>query len=290
GSREGHTLVGARCAACKAIVPILPRRIVPYLPRRLVVAVAVTLVVGGVATACTGQSLAPSTAGPSALAAPSALPAPTTSPYTFDDEFDGSTLGPAWGFHLKCCGITTPDPTLATVAGGMLHLSVSNVGGTWFGTAVDTASSFSQLYGTFSARIQIPKGPGLWPAFWLYASGSSEIDAAEVCANPIGGNRGNDASLLHTTLHWPGDGKQAADTREPDLSQGWHVYSVDWRPDHISWSLDGMPIWTFSDAAEIPARPLPVILDLGLGGWWCGPADASDNGAQMLVDWVRVLP
>ena len=55
--------------------------------------------------------------------------------------------------------------------------------------------------------------------------------------------------------------------------------------------LDGQLVWTFTDTAHIPTMALPVILNLGVGGAWCGSPDATTpDGAEMLVDWVRVRP
>jgi beta-glucanase (GH16 family) len=69
------------------------------------------------------------------------------------------------------------------------------------------------------------------------------------------------------------------------------VFAMDWRRDRIVFSLDGTPVWTFSDVDHIPTVPLPVILDLGVGGSFCGAPDSTTPAtARMLVDWVRVLP
>ena len=113
----------------------------------------------------------------------------------------------------------------------------------------------------------------------------------EVCANPIHMNGGNDASLLHTNIHWLNGGNEGDATRTSDLSLAYHVYAFDWRADHISFYLDGVKVWTFTDDAHIPHVALPLILNLGVGGSWCGsPTSSTADGAKMLVDWVRVRP
>jgi len=232
---------------------------------------------------------APPTASPAPPTAevPTASPAPP-SPYTFDDEFNGTALDPIWQRDFSCCGnLAGFDPSLATVANGSLSLAVSLRADGWYAYLIDTKSRFSQLYGTFEARIKIPSGAGLWPAFWGFSSQGrqSEIDAMEVC----GGGTG--ASVLHDSVHWSSRGSESHLTRTVDLSQDFHVYAVDWRADHITFLLDGQALWTFTDTSHIPSVPLPVIFDLGVGGSFCGPADSTTpDGAQMLVDWVRVLP
>jgi hypothetical protein len=236
---------------------------------------------------------------PKPTPAPTATPKPTPTPtqppatYTFVDNFNG--LSSTWQRHFHCCGVLGGyDPSLTSVSNGVLAMSVDHRTGGWYSDLLDTKTTFTQKYGHFEARIKIPKGPGLWPAFWTYyASGGveAEIDAMEVCANPIGQNGGNDASLLHTNIHWQNGGSSGDTTRTSDLSLAYHVYAFDWRADHISFLLDGAQVWRYTDAAHIPDVPLPLILNLGVGGSWCGsPTSSTPDGAKMLVDWVRVRP
>jgi beta-glucanase (GH16 family) len=235
--------------------------------------------------------------GPSAIPTASSIasPAPTspatTSPYTFDDEFDGPGLSSAWQQHFSCCGtLAGVDPGLATVSGGLLSMAVEHRSDGWYGALVDTKTTFTQRYGTFEARIRIPSGAGLWPAFWSYISGGgtqAEIDTMEVC----GGREPGGGSILHNTVYWSARDSLSNSTPTVDLTTDFHVYAVDWRPDHVTFLLDGRQVWSFPAVSHIPAVPLPVILDLGVGGSFCGPPDASTPArSQMLVDWVRVLP
>jgi beta-glucanase (GH16 family) len=247
-------------------------------------------------TAPSSPTVQPSpTAQPSPTSQPTDVTAPsptagTPSPYTFDDEFDDTTLGPVWQRHFRCCGnLAGFDPSLTTVAGGFLSISVAHRPAGWYSDLVDTKATWTQQYGLFEARIEIPKGPGLWPAFWSYVAGGgrqAEIDTMEVCGSGTGGG-----SVLHTSVHWSGRGLATHATRAVDLSRAFHVYGVDWRPDQMTFLLDGRPVWTFRDARHIPSAPMPLILDLGVGGDFCGPPDATTpNGATMLVDWIRVSP
>ena len=216
--------------------------------------------------------------------------------YTFDDEFNGTTVSSLWGDHWGPFGGdgNTWSRSQSTVAIGVLTIAAQRAGSAWVSDAFDTWATWRQKYGYFEARIRIPKGRGLWPAFWLAqgseVSGPAEIDVMEVCANPLGTNGGNDASVLHTSVHFSGGGSLTHDTRTPDLSSDWHVYAMDWRADHISFLLDGAEVWRVTDPAHIPAVAMPLILDLAVGGS-CGAADDSTpDPALMQVDWVRVSP
>jgi beta-glucanase (GH16 family) len=211
-----------------------------------------------------------------------------SSPYTFDEEFNGPALDPLWQRHFSCCGTLAGfDPSLATVANGVLSMAVSKQPDGWHGALIDTKATWTQLYGYFEARIKIPKGTGLWPAFWSYFSGDgtqAEIDTMEVC----GAASSNAGSVLHNSVYWSDRNHASNETATVDLTTDFHVYAVDWRADHITFYLDGRTVWTFRQASHIPKVPLPLILNLGVGGNFCGAPNATTpDGAQMQVDWVR---
>lgn len=172
-------------------------------------------------------------------------------------------------------------------------MSVDHRADGWYSSLLDTQTTWTQKYGYFEARIKVPKGPGLWPAFWSYwnsGSNEAELDMIEVCANPLGTNGGNDASLAH--FHVIDESTRPGYAyRSVDLSLDYHVYGMDWRADHVAFYLDGVERWRYTDAAHIPTVALPLILNLGVGGSWCGsPTASTPDGASMLVDWVRVRP
>jgi beta-glucanase (GH16 family) len=270
-------------------------------------AVLVTVLVLALILQSTGRSSPsdpPGSAGASATARPgptspgaSAALAPTPLPsgYTFYDDFTGTTLSPVWAQDFNFRGIeNTWSLSQATVQDGILSIRANRAGsGGWVSALLDTKTTWTQLYGHFEARMKIPVGNGLWPAFWSYRSGGggeSEIDTMEVCANPLGTNSGNDASSLHTTVRWSG-GQAGHDFQAPDLSADFHIYGVDWRPDHISFTLDGTEVFRFTQKNRIPTAPLPLIVNLAVGGDWCGPSDSSTpDGSTLQVDWIRASP
>jgi beta-glucanase (GH16 family) len=222
-------------------------------------------------------------------------PAPSSNGYTFDDEFDGPTIGPVWTHDFGFGGTENSwSGGQSSVANGILTITAQRSGDGWVSDVLDTKTTWTQQYGYFEARMKIPEGAGLWPAFWLYSSqrgGQAEIDAMEVCANPIGANGGDDVSLLHNTVHWTREGSNGTRFRTADLSLDFHVYAVDWRADHIAFFLDGVEVWRFTDVAHIPHWPLPLIVDLAVGGSLCGASTALTPDPSVLqIDWVRVRP
>lgn len=166
----------------------------------------------------------------------------------------------------------------------------------WYGpcryasAAIDTLGIFTQTYGRFEARIKLPGGAGIWPAFWLqgttiatpgsYANG--EIDIIEV--------NGKMPYLVKGYAHASNFKHWATLAISQPIYQQYHVFGVDWTPTGISWTFDGhvyshmnaFPRWPFS-------HPFYIILDLAIGGNWPGaPTSNTKFPARLLVDWVHV--
>lgn len=145
--------------------------------------------------------------------------------------------------------------------------------------------TFSQTYGYFEIRAKLPRGQGLWPAFWLLPADGSwppEIDVFEVLGHKPG--------EVHQTVHWSQWGQHKmshAMFDEIDASAGFHVYGVEWTAQSIRWFVDGR------QTAQFPAppglkKPFYLLINLAVGGQWPGPADPEAVPAEMEVDYVRV--
>ena len=165
---------------------------------------------------------------------------------------------------------------------------------------MNTGTKFSAQYGRFEARIKVPKGNGLWPAFWMmgedFLSGrpwpyNGEIDIMEVL--------GRNTSEAYSTLHAPaynGGGGYGQKYTAVDLSQDFHVWAAEWDSKGIRFFLDGRLVFDAKkDTVESTRGPwifdhkFYLILNLAVGGDWPGPIDASTPfPSQMLVDYVRV--
>jgi beta-glucanase (GH16 family) len=245
------------------------------------------------------HTLDPATPGvpstPPSSASPTPGPTATPAVYTFQDEFNGRFLARHWGRHWPGFGDTLWSHRQSRVANGVLTITAIRSGSHWLSDLVDTVGTFEQRYGVFSARMRFTPGTGLWPAFWLAqpqnaAHEIAEIDVMEMCANDPGERDGNDVGLLHAYVH-RADGKHAfaIGVRVPNLADQWHVYTVDWRADRMIFLIDGVEWTRFESATEISKVKMAVVLDLAVGGSFCGAADQSTpNGSTLEVDWVRV--
>jgi beta-glucanase (GH16 family) len=152
--------------------------------------------------------------------------------------------------------------------------------------------------GRVEARIKVPRGLGMWPAFWMLGSdidgvgwpACGEIDIME-CV-------GSQPTAVHGTLHGPGfaglkDGLGHAHNAGVDLSEDFHVYGVEWVDDRITWLLDGAAYHSLTPQAT-PRHCWPfthdvfLLINLAVGGDW--PGNSTDDPplpATMLIEWIR---
>ena len=229
----------------------------------------------------------------------------------WEDTFDRATLGEDWGVLLRGNVPTNSeeqayvnDPRTVRLEGGVLiieaHREAYDAGSTWISGRVDTNSRHAFTRGRIEARIQMPTGQGLWPAFWTEGwtlgapreaganTGSGwpdcgEIDILEAL---------NAEAFTHAAVHVTGADKGAASPSGLDRTQ-WHVYAVEKSANTLAFSIDGAVFWTLDISAatyDTLRHPHFLILNLAVGGSWPGASnETTPEPATMLVDWVRVL-
>ena len=165
-----------------------------------------------------------------------------------------------------------------------------------------TLGTFEQAYGRFEARIRIPRGQGIWPAFWMLGNNvgpagwpaCGEIDIME--------NVGREPTVVHGTLHGPGysggQGLTASFTNpaERPFADDFHVFAIEWERSSIRWYVDGA-LYATRNASDLPGgtrwvydHGFFILLNVAVGGNWPGNPDATTSWPQeMVVDWVRVF-
>jgi hypothetical protein len=168
---------------------------------------------------------------------------------------------------------------------------------------MNTGNKFHTQYGRVEARIKVPRGNGLWPAFWMMGADfltgrpwpyNGEIDIMEV----LGRNTTQSYSTLHAPAYNGGGGYGQAypATGGADLATGFHIWSVEWDSKSMSFKLDGQTVFVASKQTVESTRgpwvydhPFYLILNLAVGGDFPGPVDSGTPfPARMLVDYVRV--
>jgi beta-glucanase (GH16 family) len=150
---------------------------------------------------------------------------------------------------------------------------------------VTTEGTFSQRYGWFEMRARLPRGRGLWPAFWLLPQDHSwppEIDIVEVL--------GHEPTRFFGSAHTMAAGERRAAIRDAevgDLSDGFHTFALSWRPDRLRWHVDGRPVVDLPTEPDMH-RPMYMLANLAVGGAWPGDPDASTPfPATMAIDHIR---
>lgn len=167
---------------------------------------------------------------------------------------------------------------------------------------INTLGFFEQDKGRFVARIRLPVGRGIWPAFWLLGSNFGDVGVGwpECGEIDIMEYRGQEPNVLHGSLHGPGYSAGSAVTSRYQLSgrgfdEDFHEFAVEWTRDQITWFVDDAP-YQIVTSRDLPSsgrwvfdHPFFIILNVAVGGNFVGPPDDGTQFPQtMLVDWVRV--
>ncbi|MGW6411334.1 ricin-type beta-trefoil lectin domain protein [Streptomyces vinaceus] len=275
---------------------------------------------GALALLCWGGLAAPST-GASATPTATAAAAAAAAAATFTDEFDGpagAAVDPAKWQTETGDNVNNHERQYYTAGNrnaaldGQGHLVITarreNPANytCWYGRCeytsarLNTAGRFTQAYGHVEARLKVPRGQGMWPAFWMLGNDIGQVGWPNSGEIDIMENVGFEPSTIHGTLHGPGysgsGGIGAAYTLPGGqaFADAFHTFAVDWAPDSISWSVDGT-VYQRRTPADLGGRtwafnkPFFLILNLAVGGYWPGDPDGSTAFPQQLVvDHVRV--
>lgn len=228
----------------------------------------------------------------------------------WSDEFDGASIDLShWTYDLGASGWGnqelqnyTSDSENSYVNDGNLFI-VARENGIHFTSARMKSIGLQEFqYGRIDVRAILPKGQGIWPAIWMLGANyptvgwpaCGEIDIMELI--------GSSPNTVHGTIHYGTDWTQhnytGSGTSIPwteTFSDEFHVFSIDWDENGITWLLDDQPFYTI-DNAVTGSQPYPFdnpfffIMNIAVGGQWPGYPDATTEFPQfMAVDYVRVF-
>lgn len=166
---------------------------------------------------------------------------------------------------------------------------------------IESLGHFELKYGRVEARIKIPKGQGIWPAFWMLGSDYGQIGWPDCGEIDIMENVGFEPSRIHGSLHGPGySGSSPLSglytmSNQARISDSYHVFAVEWEPRIVRFYVDDV-LYETQTADSVPAgkrwvfdHPFFIVLNLAVGGYWPGNPDGTTQfPASMLVDYVRV--
>jgi beta-glucanase (GH16 family) len=219
-------------------------------------------------------------------------------------KWNRNTGGHGWGNAELQYYTSAPENAFLDGRGHLVLRALRSTGEhqCWYGPSAYTSArlltreKFAQTYGWFEARIQVPRGTGLWPAFWLYgdtpvgpggAPGVGEIDVME--------HVGHEPAVVYGSLHGAdGFSTVAAYTlAEPEIfAAAFHVFALEWTPGSVTFLVDGRPYRTVSRHEAGPGwvfdHPFYLVINLAVGGRWPGePEPATRFPADLLIDHVR---
>ncbi|MEY4410168.1 MAG: hypothetical protein RLZ99_641 [Actinomycetota bacterium] len=167
----------------------------------------------------------------------------------------------------------------------------------YFSGRIKTQDKIHFKYGRMEARIQLPAGTGVWPAFWMLGGNikakgwpkSGEIDIIEL--------RGREPDLAIATAHGPGysgaAGKTGVKRYSLPLSDDYHLYAIEWAANKISWFVDGKLIHSMTNKSVkagtyVFNQDFFLILNVAMGGDFDGgQLDTDIEGVKMSVDYIR---
>ncbi len=230
----------------------------------------------------------------------------------WSDEFNGTSLDQSkWNYETGNNNgnnneweyYTTRSQNLYFDNGMMVIKAIKeDYGGQHYTSArINTSGKFSFKYGKIEARMKLPYGQGIWPAFWMLGDNissvgwpaSGETDIMEL----IGGSASGRDNTVYGTVHWSQNGSHAQYGKSYTLSSGifaddFHTFAITWDPQQIVWYVDGKSYCAIDiSSADLSAfqNKSFIIFNLAVGGDWPGYPDNTTVFPQtMQVDYVRV--
>jgi len=236
----------------------------------------------------------------------------TLNQLVMQDEFDtnGAPTDAIWGYDIGTgtngwgnneLQYYTNRKENVTVQNGYLLITArkeSYEGSSYTSARLLTKGKFEQAYGRFEARIKLPWGQGIWPAFWMLGAdidtnpwpGAGEIDIMEF--------RGQEPTIVLGTVHGPGYSAGESITKSYTLKNdrfdtGFHVFGIEWAPDYVNFYVDNV-LYNQITPADVPGewvfnKPFYILINLAVGGSFVGSPNSETVFPQtMLVDYVRV--
>jgi len=231
---------------------------------------------------------------------------------TLSEEFDtdGQPNPSIWGYEIGTgengwgnqeLQYYTDRPENVNIQNGVLLITAreeSFEGSSYTSARLVTKDKFEQRYGRFEARIRLPYGQRIWPAFWMLGAdidenpwpGAGEIDIMEY--------RGQSPTVLIGSVHGPGYSGGQAISKEYNLVNdrfdiGFHIFGIEWGPEYVNFYVDDVLYnqitpedvtgpWVFD-------KPFYILMNLAVGGNFVGsPNEETEFPQTMLVDYVRV--
>ena len=236
----------------------------------------------------------------------------TLNKLVMQDEFDtnGAPNSAIWNYNIGTGNngwgnneleYYTNSSENIKVVDGMLQITAKKqafMGSEYTSARIFTKGLFEQKYGRFEARIKMPHGQGMWPAFWLLGANSDTVTWPQCGEIDIMEYRGQEPTLTHGTVHGPGYSGGSAITKSYDLVNNrfdtdFHIFGIEWGEKYINFYVDDVLYNQITPdkvtGAWVYDHPFYIILNLAVGGAYVGSPNSETTFPQtMYVDYVRV--
>lgn len=171
-------------------------------------------------------------------------------------------------------------------------------GASYTSARIKTQGLVEQKYGRFEARMRLPSGQGMWPAFWMLGNDINSVGWPECGEIDIMEYRGQEPTIIHGSIHGPGYSAGQAVTKAYDLDNdrfdtGFHVFGIEWGPEYINYYVDDILYNQITpddvDGKWVFDHPFFIVINLAVGGNYVGSPDGHTQFPQHLViDYVKV--
>lgn len=249
----------------------------------------------------------------------SAPPAPPSYVLSWSDEFNGSngslpdsskwvmeTGGGGWGnnelesYTNRAQNAHMQDGNLLITAIKETYTGPDGITRNYTSARLKTQGKFDQKAGRFEARIKIPQGQGMWPAFWMLGNNIDQVGWPTCGEIDVMENIGKEPAIIWGSIHGPGYTGGSGVGSSYTLPSGkfaddFHVFAVEWETNVVRFYVD-KNLYETRTPADLPGggtwvfdHPFFILLNVAVGGDWPGPPDNNTQFPQsMMVDYVRV--
>lgn len=234
---------------------------------------------------------------------------------TWSDEFDGDKgqrPDPSkWSYDIgrgqdgwgnQEFQYYTDSPNNVSLDGeGNLVITANNIpfsGANFTSGRIKTEGLFAQAYGRFEARLITPYGPGIWPAFWMLGSNINEVGWPRCGEIDIFEMRGQNPSVILSTLHGPGYSGGNSVSKSFTLMNDrfdsrYNIFAVEWDEHKVDFFINDF-LYNRIQREDLPGewvynQPFFLVLNVAVGGNFVGfPTNSTPFPQRMIIDYIRV--
>lgn len=229
----------------------------------------------------------------------------------WSDEFNGAQLNTAdWSYEIGngcnagICGwgnnelqSYSSSSNNISITDGKLVITAREASGSYSSARIKTQAKKEFRYGRIDVRARLPKGQGIWPAIWMLGQNITTVGWPKCGEIDIMEMVGHMPHVVHGTVHYDNNGYKSSSGSKSiptgDFSDQYHVFTMVWDFNTITWYVDNVPFKTFSNSlsGDYPFNGnFFFILNLAVGGNWPGSPDVSTIFPQkMEVDYIRLF-